>query len=145
MCRKFQNSERKIKMKRILISCESLVLHQGYEVTGCVTEKLRIPREHCNYWQVQSLIISLLLFKDGFLCLIAMASLTLRLMVLIRTFTLFGWILWPVAWCPEKQFVISIVAWLPRLNLYSKNKFGAAFEADDIVSYYIVTHRTKTS
>ena len=35
-------------MKRILISCESLVLHQGYEVTGCVTEKLRIPREHCK-------------------------------------------------------------------------------------------------
>ena len=48
MCRKFQNSERKIKMKRILISCESLVLHQGYEVTGCVTETLRIPREHCK-------------------------------------------------------------------------------------------------
>ena len=35
-------------MKRILISSESLVLHQRYEVTGCVTEKLRIPKEHCK-------------------------------------------------------------------------------------------------
>ena len=67
-------------MKRILISCESLVLHQRYEVTGCVTEKLRIPREHCK------LLVGPVphpYSRDGFLCLIAMASLTLRLMVLV--------------------------------------------------------------
>ena len=80
-------------MKRILISCESLVLHQGYEVTGCVKEKLRIPREHCKLLAGPVPHHIPTPIQRRFPLFNSKASLTLRLMVLIRTFTLFGWIL----------------------------------------------------
>lgn len=71
-------------MKRILISCESLVLHQGYEVTGCVTEKLRILREHFKLHVLAGPVSHHIPIQNRFLCLIAIASLTLRLMVLVH-------------------------------------------------------------
>ena len=126
-------------MKRILISCESLVLHQGYEVTGCVTEKLRIPREYCKLLAgpVPHHIPTPIQRRFPLFNSNGLLDSTLDG---VNTYFYIVWVdIVTSSLVFRKQFVISIVAWLPRLNLYSKNKFGAAFEADDIVSYYILT------
>ena len=84
--RKFQNSEqKKLRINETNISSDSRELNQRCEVTGCVTEKLLDPKSRTfNYRQSQSGPSSLI---RVFLCLIAMAFSTRRLMLVFSSDT----------------------------------------------------------